>query len=46
MTSTLTVGQAAPQFSLEAGDGTRVTLASFRGRKVVLYFYPRDNTPG
>ena len=46
MTSTLREGQRAPEFSLEAGDGTRVTLASLKGRKVVLYFYPRDDTPG
>ena len=42
----LTPGRKAPDFTLEAGDGTRVRLSSLRGKKVVLYFYPRDNTPG
>ncbi|MCS6782902.1 MAG: thioredoxin-dependent thiol peroxidase [Gloeomargarita sp. SKYBB_i_bin120] len=42
----LTVGQPAPPFSLVSGDGQTVTLAQFRGQWVVLYFYPRDNTPG
>jgi peroxiredoxin Q/BCP len=42
----LKVGERAPEFSLTADDGTRVSLKEHRGRKVVLYFYPRDNTPG
>ena len=42
----LTVGQKAPDFTLNDKDGNPVTLSSFIGRKVVLYFYPRDNTPG
>ena len=36
----------APDFTLQNQDGQAVTLSSLRGRKVVLYFYPRDNTPG
>jgi len=36
----------APDFELTAGDGSTVRLADLRGRKVVLYFYPRDDTPG
>ena len=36
----------APDFTLNDKDGNPVTLSSFRGQKVVLYFYPRDNTPG
>ena len=40
------IGQPAPPFSLPADDGTTVTLAGLRGRPVVLYFYPRDDTPG
>ena len=42
----LTVGQKAPDFTLNDKDGNPVTLSSFAGKKVVLYFYPRDNTPG
>ncbi len=40
------VGQAAPDFSLPSQDGTPVSLKEFRGKWVVLYFYPKDNTPG
>lgn len=36
----------APDFTLESDNGETVTLSSFRGRKVVLYFYPKDDTPG
>ncbi len=39
-------GSPAPDFTLPADDGTHVSLAQFRGKPVVLYFYPRDNTPG
>jgi peroxiredoxin Q/BCP len=42
----LEVGQRAPAFTLESSDGGSVSLADFRGKNVVLYFYPRDNTPG
>jgi peroxiredoxin Q/BCP len=42
----LTEGARAPAFALEADDGRRISLADLKGRKVVLYFYPRDNTPG
>ena len=41
-----TEGDKAPDFSLPADDGTTVTLGSLRGKKVVLFFYPKDNTPG
>lgn len=42
----LKVGDLAPAFSLQTGDGTTVNLSDFKGQRVVLYFYPRDNTPG
>lgn len=39
-------GKAAPAFTLRDADGKRVSLADFRGRDVIVYFYPRDETPG
>ncbi|MBN1138740.1 MAG: thioredoxin-dependent thiol peroxidase [Anaerolineae bacterium] len=36
----------APDFTLQADDGREVSLSDYQGRKVVLYFYPKDNTPG
>jgi len=39
-------GQPAPDFTLESDAGEQITLSQFRGRPVVLYFYPRDDTPG
>ncbi len=42
----LTVGQLAPAFELPSSDGDTMSLASLRGSLVVVYFYPRDNTPG
>ena len=42
----LEVGTKAPLFSLPDKDGNIVNLADFLGKKIVLYFYPRDNTPG
>lgn len=44
--SDLAVGDAAPDFDLEADGGSRVTLSALKGRPVVVYFYPKDNTPG
>jgi thioredoxin-dependent peroxiredoxin len=42
----LAEGEAAPDFTLESDAGESVSLSSFRGRPVVLYFYPKDDTPG
>ena len=42
----LEVGMKAPDFTLLDKNGTEVRLSDFLGKKVVLYFYPRDNTPG
>lgn len=42
----LTEGAEAPDFTLESDSGDTVSLAQLRGKPVVLYFYPRDDTPG
>lgn len=42
----LDIGARAPEFTLPDKDGRTVSLSDFLGKKVVLYFYPRDNTPG
>lgn len=42
----LKVGNQAPNFSLLETNGTTVSLKDFRGKKVVLFFYPKDSTPG
>ena len=42
----LKVADVAPDFTLADADGKMVSLKDFRGKKVVLYFYPKDNTPG
>jgi peroxiredoxin Q/BCP len=42
----LAVGKKAPAFALESSEGGKVKLADFAGKPVVVYFYPRDNTPG
>lgn len=39
-------GKAAPAFSLMSDEGQKISLKDFRGRRVVLYFYPKDDTPG
>jgi len=41
-----TIGDPAPEFSLQDQDGTEKTLQDFAGRWLVLYFYPKDDTPG
>lgn len=40
------IGAKAPEFALSDKDGNIVRLSDFAGKKVILYFYPRDNTPG
>lgn len=42
----LTAGSAAPDFSALTDAGATVNLSDYRGQKVVLYFYPKDDTPG
>lgn len=42
----LQIGNKAPYFSLVNQDGETVTLDDFKGKKIALYFYPKDNTPG
>ena len=44
--SELKLGDKAPEFSLKNQDGIEMALKDFKGKKVVLYFYPKDNTPG
>jgi peroxiredoxin Q/BCP len=39
-------GQKAPAFSLEGHDGKTHSLEGYRGQKVILFFYPKDSTPG
>jgi thioredoxin-dependent peroxiredoxin len=46
MAESPTVGAPAPDFTATTDSGERVRLADFRGRKVILYFYPKDDTPG
>ncbi|MGD0339348.1 MAG: thioredoxin-dependent thiol peroxidase [Bacteroidota bacterium] len=42
----LTVGKKAPAFTLPDQEGKKVSLKDFKGKKLVLYFYPKDDTPG
>ena len=44
--SSLKVGDSAPDFSVETDEGRRVSLRDYRGHWVVLYFYPKADTPG
>lgn len=42
----LTLGKKVPDFSLPSSDGTEFSLSDLKGKKVILYFYPKDSTPG
>jgi peroxiredoxin Q/BCP len=42
----LKVGDVAPDFTVNDQDGNQITLSDLKGKKVVLYFYPKDDTPG
>ena len=46
MSTTLQEGQPAPDFTGKDQDGKTISLHNFKGKKVVLYFYPKDDTPG
>lgn len=42
----MNIGDLAPDFVLMGSDGNKHTLSDYRGKKIILYFYPKDNTPG
>lgn len=46
METQVSLGQAIPDFSLQSADGSTVKLSDFLGKRIVLYFYPKDMTPG
>ena len=46
MSFMLTVGDKAPAFSTKAHDGSTLSLADFEGKKLLLWFYPKADTPG
>ena len=46
MSTRLAVGDAAPDFTLSDADGKPVSLSDYRGRRVIVYFYPAASTPG
>ena len=46
MTDAITVGTKAPEFNLPSSNGEDVSLKACRGKAVILYFYPKDDTPG
>jgi peroxiredoxin Q/BCP len=46
MSTTLKAGDKAPAFTGHDQDGKEVSLSDYKGKKVILYFYPKDNTPG
>src|SRR3989454_12335256 len=46
MSTKIVEGRKAPDFTLENANGKRVALADFKGKNVIVYFYPKDDTPG
>src|SRR5438046_4104467 len=46
MATKIAEGKKAPDFTLEGANGKRVSLADFKGKDVIVYFYPKDDTPG
>lgn len=46
MSEYINIGEVAPDFTLTNKDGNEIKLSDYKGSKVVLYFYPKDNTPG
>lgn len=46
MTKTLDIGDKVPDFKLPSSEGKEISLHDFAGKKIVLYFYPKDDTPG
>ena len=44
--SKLVVGKKAPNFDYKTNDGKSISISNLKGQKILLYFYPRDNTPG
>lgn len=40
------IGQKAPQFTQQSDSGKNISLSDYKGKKVIIYFYPKDNTPG
>ena len=40
------IGELAPDFTLMGSDNKRHSLKDYKGKKIILYFYPKDNTPG
>jgi thioredoxin-dependent peroxiredoxin len=46
MAELLKVGERAPEFCVTADDGKKIALADFRGKNVILYFFPKAMTPG
>lgn len=46
MSEPLKAGQKAPEFTTQTDDGSDISLKDFRGKNVILYFFPKANTPG